>query len=501
MRKRIRQLGFTIVELLVVIVVIGILAALTVVAYNGVTNQTKVSVVKSGLSSASKKIVNYATENNDFYPTTLAVLGIINSSDTSYQYSVSNTGTTKSYCLTITVQNLSYFQNNTTNTTPTEGACTGHASNGGLAPNLATNGSFETASGLVTTRTNLLVDPRAEGATGWNFYAGPSQSLTQTNPVASWSQSGKARRGTWTTYSGSGGGFEIPSTSILKNALITAGANNPVTYRVRITASTNGMTIGTPGAPTTTGTLTILARSRTSNITAVAGTVYDDWITVSSPDPSALSSDARIYFSIGPQAVGNYFEASDGDLYIGSYDANRTLFSGASSASGDFSYAWTGTANASTSIETAPNIANYSNNGSGSVRFQSDIQVSSGVRSGRVLVNSSTAINPGLYQSIILPGGTYTFISKVWVEAGFAIAVGMTAQSSTGITLANISGYSSSTLVTGQWVELRRLVTTTSNANVNFFVYAPGTGAVIGKSFWVDEFAIVNGNCTTTVCY
>lgn len=31
-----RQIGFTIVELLIVIVVIGILAAITVVAYNGI---------------------------------------------------------------------------------------------------------------------------------------------------------------------------------------------------------------------------------------------------------------------------------------------------------------------------------------------------------------------------------------------------------------------------------------------------------------------------------
>lgn len=36
-----KQTGFTIVELLIVIVVIGILAAITVVAYNGVQEQAR----------------------------------------------------------------------------------------------------------------------------------------------------------------------------------------------------------------------------------------------------------------------------------------------------------------------------------------------------------------------------------------------------------------------------------------------------------------------------
>jgi len=46
--------GFTIVELLVVIVVIGILAAITVVAYTGVTQKATVSTLTSDLDNASK---------------------------------------------------------------------------------------------------------------------------------------------------------------------------------------------------------------------------------------------------------------------------------------------------------------------------------------------------------------------------------------------------------------------------------------------------------------
>jgi len=40
-----KQSGFTIVELLIVVVVIAILAAITIVAYNGIQNRAKSSAV------------------------------------------------------------------------------------------------------------------------------------------------------------------------------------------------------------------------------------------------------------------------------------------------------------------------------------------------------------------------------------------------------------------------------------------------------------------------
>ncbi|HCH34420.1 TPA: hypothetical protein DEW05_02720 [Candidatus Saccharibacteria bacterium] len=55
--------GFTIVELLIVIVVIGILAAITIVAFNGVQDRAKVQSVNSDLAMLAKAI--QAARNNE----------------------------------------------------------------------------------------------------------------------------------------------------------------------------------------------------------------------------------------------------------------------------------------------------------------------------------------------------------------------------------------------------------------------------------------------------
>ncbi len=65
------QRGFTIVELLIVIVIIGILAAITIVAYNGVQNRAKASQYQSDTVSIDKKLEAYNALNSA-YPLTAA---------------------------------------------------------------------------------------------------------------------------------------------------------------------------------------------------------------------------------------------------------------------------------------------------------------------------------------------------------------------------------------------------------------------------------------------
>lgn len=69
-----RNIGFTIVELLIVIVVIGILAAIVIVAYNGVQNRARSSAMAADFSNNNKvaKAAGATTNNNS--PTTVDVL-------------------------------------------------------------------------------------------------------------------------------------------------------------------------------------------------------------------------------------------------------------------------------------------------------------------------------------------------------------------------------------------------------------------------------------------
>lgn len=138
-KKSSRPSGFTIVELLIVIVVIAILAAISIVAYTGIQNRARASEVSSALSQAKKKLELYKVDNST-YPTSgnLASAGVT-SNDGSFQY----TSDGSTFCLTATSGTVSYTATNTT--TPGPGGCAGHGQGGVAAiTNLSANPSVET---------------------------------------------------------------------------------------------------------------------------------------------------------------------------------------------------------------------------------------------------------------------------------------------------------------------------------------------------------------------
>jgi len=96
--------AFTIVELLIVIVVIAILAAITIVAYTGIQDRAKQSALQSAASQASKKVVAFAVDNIDLYPQNEAAFqaatSLTDTSDIDYVYLVSPDRT--HYCVSAT---------------------------------------------------------------------------------------------------------------------------------------------------------------------------------------------------------------------------------------------------------------------------------------------------------------------------------------------------------------------------------------------------------------
>ena len=71
--KNIKNQGFTLVELLIVIVIIAILTVVSLVAYNGLQNQAKTSAAKSAADAVAKKSELYNTAKSS-YPTGLTIL-------------------------------------------------------------------------------------------------------------------------------------------------------------------------------------------------------------------------------------------------------------------------------------------------------------------------------------------------------------------------------------------------------------------------------------------
>ena len=118
--------GFTIVELLIVIVIIAILAALTYVGYTAISNRAIDSTLKSDLTQAAKKLNYDKVDNNDAYPNPTLPPNIKASDGNAFEYTSDGT----SYCLSITStksSSLSYHISSVTNsTTPREGVCPGH---------------------------------------------------------------------------------------------------------------------------------------------------------------------------------------------------------------------------------------------------------------------------------------------------------------------------------------------------------------------------------------
>ena len=68
-----KQAGFTIVELLIVIVVIGILASITIVAYNGIQQRGRDAQRRSDVATIAKALELYYLDNGAYPPTPCAL--------------------------------------------------------------------------------------------------------------------------------------------------------------------------------------------------------------------------------------------------------------------------------------------------------------------------------------------------------------------------------------------------------------------------------------------
>lgn len=66
--------GFTLIELILVTVIIGLLAGMVVANYGGVLFRSSVRIAQGDIANLTNQVMRYAIENNDSYPKNLADL-------------------------------------------------------------------------------------------------------------------------------------------------------------------------------------------------------------------------------------------------------------------------------------------------------------------------------------------------------------------------------------------------------------------------------------------
>jgi prepilin-type N-terminal cleavage/methylation domain-containing protein len=294
MQKWAQKPGFTIVELLIVIVVIAILAAITIVAYNGIQNRAKDSALQSTASQAAKKVLAYGPLNTDLYPqessfrTDLSLPA--DTSEATYDYYVSSNR--KSFCISVT---------NTTTSPATSYAQTQSASNikGRCIKNYVTNPSFE-------------------GGTTAMWGANTSTTSYSTAAV---SGSPAGARVFMVNRTTTGDAYSVHTTTYQPPATTA----HTLTYWVWSTAATN---TGNSNLFRTynSGTCCVDIQSRALNVTTAPVRMVHTGVTSANPT-TGLQIIARPTQTVGQAVYYDGFMATTGDTVYGYGDGNSDNWS------------------------------------------------------------------------------------------------------------------------------------------------------------------------------
>lgn len=191
--------GFTIVELLVVIVVIGILAAITVISYIGITQKAIVSSSQSDLANASQQLKMFQIENGA-YSNSVTDCPSPASGNICLKYSNGNIYSqlwvnTQGFCLESMNNKVRYFTKD--DSTPSVGSCNVLAGASAPSPFLVDNDTdssyyYDFAAGLQSVIITLSMAQDISSVKVWHFY---SDNRTYNNTKTEISEDGT----TWTT--------------------------------------------------------------------------------------------------------------------------------------------------------------------------------------------------------------------------------------------------------------------------------------------------------------
>ena len=268
--------GFTIVELLIVIVVIGILAAITTVAFNGVKARADKAAMAADLANINKLVKNYQSEF-DTMPTSMSQLnngqGYTPAKGNSVQL-----GGTSAYCITVS-RDEQYMKFDSSAGETTDGYCAGHgpvepaqiAYSSGMTSYPTANTTYPLTPGVALQAGDVIISFHSEHyivgtaylkLNGANQTAVMSQSLGSGSKVYRVSILTNITSSTALSFTTDGSGVEM-------GYYVVRGLSNPTSYTSQVagwsgSSVPGGTTITVPSQSLKAGQVAIMAANATT---------------------------------------------------------------------------------------------------------------------------------------------------------------------------------------------------------------------------------------------
>ncbi len=283
-----RSTGFTIIELLIVVVVVGILSALVIVGYTGIVNRARVATVTADLRQTSSQLNNLRqVSGTGTYPDPLGENDISTSTDAEVFYTAYNDQDPTDFCFTEVLGDV--VMHVTRDGVILDGYCEDHVPEGlPDAPAIATMSDSQSQITVTWEAVEVATSYRLEYATSSDFTG-----LTDIEAITGTSQAvtGLSAGTTYyfRLYAINGVGDSLPSETVEETTQSAAPAGAPT-----ISATVNSPSQITVNWTTVAGAATYkLERSTSSSFTSptmVTG------LTGNSTAVSGLSAGIRYYF-------------------------------------------------------------------------------------------------------------------------------------------------------------------------------------------------------------
>lgn len=360
---------------------------------------------------------------------------------------------------------------------------------------MAKSPSFESVSGTnATTRTNLHTNPSlANALTGFTATYGTSGAGATSHELIGGVDNLKFGRATWSAASTAvGGGVELASTASF------AAGPAAVSVYVRVNRANQTLQLSLTGTA---------AGGATGIVNPAVVVNFGTWTrltwtgTITTPGTFALQVTA---------VAGGRVWAIDDQLDVDWALAEQSpvtlpYFDGATAAAGDFSYAWTGTANASTSIQRG--LIPLNAGGGNAANISSTVWALNGTKSVRVIPTSTSSndsyVSPegdtGVLRYGFAAGKTYTISATIRLDAAQTGALNANARRIVAMTKVGAAAYvSTASAQAANDVGVTRLsVTVTMPAGVTEAFIRLYNGALRGGGdVWWDSLLVEE---TTTV--